>query len=173
MEILDLYDNKKRKLGKTMVRENNEPEEGEFKLSSHIWIMNSNGEFLIQKRSAARKSHPNKWAFTGGAVDTNETSYDGAIREVKEELGLELEFDNVEFLLGFKRERDFVDVWLAKIDVPIENIKLQEEEVSESKWVTLEELDNIIKNNEFVPAINLYYDLFIRLLEKCHGLKIK
>ena len=132
MEILDLYDNKKNKLKKTLVRENGEPLNGEFKLSIHLWIMNDNGEFLIQKRSASRKANPNKWAFTGGAVDSGEESYQGAIREAKEEMGISLVPEEVEFLLGFKREHDFVDVFLAKNNINIQDVKMQEEEVSES-----------------------------------------
>ncbi len=171
MEILDLYDNKKNKMGKTLIRESGEPLDGEFKLSIHLWIINSNGEFLIQKRSASRKANPNKWAFTGGAVDSGEESYQGAIREAKEEMGINLNSDDVEFLLGFKREHDFVDVFIAKSDIDIKDVKMQESEVSESKWVNLVELDEIIRNGEFVPAINLYYDLFKKLLEKCKGIK--
>ena len=171
MEILDLYDNKKNKMGKTLIRESGEPLDGEFKLSIHLWIINSNGEFLIQKRSASRKANPNKWAFTGGAVDSGEESYQGAIREAKEEMGINLDSNDVEFLLGFKREHDFVDVFIAKSDTDIKDVKMQESEVSESKWVNLVELDEIIRNGEFVPAINLYYDLFKKLLEKCKGIK--
>ena len=171
MEILDLYDNKKNKMGKTLIRESGEPLDGEFKLSIHLWIINSNGEFLIQKRSASRKAKPNKWAFTGGAVDSGEESYQGAIREAKEEMGINLDSNDVEFLLGFKREHDFVDVFIAKSDTDIKDVKMQESEVSESKWVNPSELDEIIRNGEFVPAINLYYDLFKKLLEKCKGIK--
>lgn len=172
MEILDLYDNKKKKIGKVLDREQGEPSIGEYKLSAHLWIVNSNGQFLIQKRSQNRKANPNKWAFTGGAIDSGETPEDGAIREAKEELGIELDLETLELLITFKRESDFVDVWLAKSDVEIEHIKIQEDEVSESKWVSLKELNEIIKNGDFVPAINLYYDLFIKLLVKCHNLKI-
>lgn len=171
MEILDLYDNKKNKLEKTLVREHGEPLNDEYKLSIHLWIINDEGKFLIQKRSANRKSNPNKWAFTGGAVDSGEKSYQGAIREAKEEMGITLIQENVEFLLGFKREHDFVDVFLAKDNTDISNVKIQEDEVSESRWVTIQELDQIINNGEFVPAINLYYDLFKKLLEKCKGIK--
>lgn len=171
MEILDLYDNKKNKLEKTLVREHGEPLNDEYKLSIHLWIINDEEKFLIQKRSANRKSNPNKWAFIGGAVDSGEKSYQGAIREAKEEMGITLIPENVEFLLGFKREHDFVDVFLAKDNTDISNVKIQEDEVSESRWVTIQELDKIINNGEFVPAINLYYDLFKKLLEKCKGIK--
>ena len=171
MEILDLYDNKKNKMNKTLIRENGEPDDGEFKLSIHLWIINSKGEFLIQKRSASRKANPNKWAFTGGAVDAGEESYQGAIREAKEEMGIDLKPDDIEFLLGFKREHDFVDVFIAKSEVDISDVKMQESEVSESRWVNPSELDKLIEDGEFVPAINLYYDLFKKLLEKCKGFK--
>lgn len=171
MEILDLYDNKKNKLQKKLIRENGEPLDGEFKISIHLWIINDEGKFLLQKRSANRKANPNKWAFTGGAVDSGEESYQGAIREAKEEMGISLIPESVEFLLGFKREHDFVDVFLAKYNTDINNVKMQEEEVSESRWVTPTELEQIINNGDFVPAINLYFDLFKKLLEKCKGIK--
>lgn len=133
--------------------------------------MNDNGEFLIQKRSSIRQINSNKWAFTGGTIIAGEKSEEGAMSETKEELGIDLNINDLEFLLSFKREHDFLDVWLARVNIKLENIKIQEEEVSEVKWVSLKELDTIINNGEFVPVINLYYDLFKKLLIKCHNLK--
>jgi hypothetical protein len=43
MEIVDIYDGKKNKTGKTVER-SNKPELGEYRLSIHIWITNSKGE---------------------------------------------------------------------------------------------------------------------------------
>ena len=57
MEIMDLYDNKKRKLNKTMAREDGEPAEGEFRLSVHVWIINEEGKLLIQKRNENNIRH--------------------------------------------------------------------------------------------------------------------
>ena len=171
MEILDLYDNKKNKLKKTFVRGSGEPLDGEFKLSIHLWIINDKGEFLIQKRSIDRKTNPNKWAFIGGAVDSGEKSLQCAIREAQEEMGISLVPEDIEFLISFKREHDFIDVFLAKKNISIQNIVLQKEEVSACRWVTPVELEQIINNGEFVPSINLYYDLFKKLLEKCKGIK--
>lgn len=172
MEIIDLYNNKKQKLNKKMERGMGEPKVGEYKLSVHTWILNSKGEFLIQKRRSDLKRNPGKWAFTGGAVDTGENSVEGAIREVQEELGITVKEEEIELLLTFKREHGFVDVYLVKKDIAIEDVKVQEEEVDEAKWVSLEELNSMLKNDEFVKSAKLYYELFIRLLEKCHGLKI-
>jgi len=57
MEIVDIYDGKKNKTGKTVER-STKPELGEYRLSIHIWITNSKGELLIQRRSANKKMFP-------------------------------------------------------------------------------------------------------------------
>lgn len=170
MEIINLYNKKREKLEKTITRED-EPSDGEYKLSVHVWILNNNGEILIQKRNENLKRNPGKWAFTGGAVDFGEESIDGAIREVKEELGISINENKIELLLSFKRERGFVDVWLVKEDIDIDNIILQKDEVSEVKWVKIKELEELINSDKFVKSIELYYDLFIKLLIKCHNIK--
>lgn len=173
MELLDLYDNKKEKLHKVFDRNSGEPKEGEYKLSVHSWIINSKGHILIQKRNETIKRHPGKWAFTGGAVDAGESSLEGAIREVKEELGILTSKDEIEFFISFKREKGFVDVWLIKKDIDIKDISLQKEEVSTAKWVSLKELKQLIDNDEFVPSVKLYFELFARLLKKCHNITME
>lgn len=169
MEIIDLYDNKKQKLNKTMERSSGEPNDGEFKLSVHTWILNSSGELLLQKRNENLKRNPGKWAFTGGAVDTNETSLEGAKREVKEEIGVEINDNEIEYLLSFKREKGFVDVWLIKKDISLDDLKLQQEEVSEAKWVSLRTLIELLNKGEMVKSVDLYIDLLTKLLTKCHN----
>lgn len=171
MEIIDLYDARKQKLGKTMERSSGEPQNGEFKLSVHTWILNNKGELLIQKRNENLKRNPGKWAFTGGAVDTDETSLEGAIREIKEELGIDINESEMEYLLSFKREKGFVDVWLLRKDIPLEKIILQDEEVSEIKWVSLNELSELIEKGEMVKSLSLYFELFKKLLKKCYNVK--
>lgn len=169
MEIIDLYDCQKNKLNKTMIRSEGEPKDGEFKLSVHTWILNSEGELLIQKRNENLERNPGKWAFTGGAVVSNESSLDGAIREVKEELGITVHNDEIEYLLSFKREKGFVDVWLIKNDIQLEELVLQKEEVSDVKWVSVEELINLLEKGEMLASLNLYIDLLVNLLKRCHN----
>ena len=172
MEIIDLYNSKREKINKTCLR-TEEPENGEYKLSVHVWFLNSKGELLIQKRNKNLKRNPDKWAFTGGVVDSEETSLEGAIRETKEELGIDINRNKIELLLSFKREHGFVDVWLIKDDFNINELTLQKSEVSECKWVSIKELKYLIDSEQFVKSVELYYDLFIKLLEKCHNVEIK
>ena len=113
MELLDLYDNKKEKIGKVYDRDSGEPGRGEYKLSVHVWIVNSKDQFLIQKRSENVKK-TGKWAFTGGAVDAGESSVEGALREVHEELGINVSKDEIEYFISFKREKGLSMYGLSK-----------------------------------------------------------
>lgn len=163
MELVDKLDNKRQFLHK--VSDRHEKLSGEYRQSVHTWIVNDKGEFLIQKRSPNKKYHPNLWSQTGGGVDSGETSLQGALRECKEELGIDINKDNIELILSFKRKFDFVDVWLIRQNIDIDDIVLQVEEVTDVKWVSLEELKEMLNNNEVAPSINIYFDMFINLLD--------
>ena len=163
MEIVDKLNKRRETLNKTSER--HEKIDGEYRQSVHIWISNDKGEFLIQKRSPNKKAFPNKWSQTGGAVDSGETSLQGAMRECKEELGIDIDKEKTELMLSFKRKHDFVDVWLVRQNVDLKDVVMQEEEVADVKWVTKEELEKMIENDEVAKSVNIYYKIFIYLLE--------
>lgn len=163
MELIDKFNKRKEFLNKKSERSKKIP--GEYGQSVHIWIMNTDNKFLIQKRANSRKIFPNKWSITAGAVDNGETSLEGALREAKEELGLDLNKENIEFMLSIKRTNSFLDVWLAREDINIEDIIMQEEEVSDVKWVEKEEFEKMIEKEEVAGTVKIYYEMFIYLLE--------
>ena len=163
MEMVDKLNNKRQSLNKATERL--EKIDGEYRQSVHTWIMNSNGEFLIQKRTPNKRTFPNKWSQTGGGVDEGETTLEAALRECSEELGISINPDNMELILSFKRKYDFVDVRLVKQDLKINELVLQEDEVSEVKWATIDEIRNLIKTGELAASINIYFDMFLNLLD--------
>ncbi len=163
MELVDKFNKRRESLNKVTDREEKIP--GEYGQSVHIWIMNKNKEFLIQKRTASRKRFPNKWSLTAGAVDSGETSLEGAIRECKEELGIDIDKESMELMLSLKRNNSFLDVWLVKQNVNLKDVVLQKEEVADVKWVTKEELGKMIERGEVVGTVNIYFKIFIYLLE--------
>ena len=164
MEIVDIYDGKKNKTGKTVER-SEKPILGEYRLSIHIWITNSKGEILIQRRSANKKMFPNMWNETGGAAISKETSEMTCAREFEEELGVKPNMNKAELIGTIKRKYDYVDVWYIKQDIDLKDIKMQKDEVSEVKYVTLQELNQIIENKEFVPTITPSLNMFLNYLE--------
>ena len=163
MEMVDKLDNKKEYLNK--VSERHEKIEGEYRQSVHTWIMNSKGEFLIQKRTPNKKNFPNMWSQTGGGVDSEETTLQAAIRECHEELGINIEKDEIEFMLSFKRKYDFVDVWLVKHDYDISTLVLQEDEVSDVMWASIDEIRELMGTGKLAKSIEIYFDMFISLLD--------
>ena len=134
MEIVDKLNNKRQYLNKTAERRENTL--GEYRQSAHTWIINSEGKFLMQKRSPNKRTFPNMWSITGGANDDTK----------------------------IKRKYDFVDIWLVKLDIALNDLVLQTEEVAAAKWCTIDEIRDMQKNGELAPSIDIYLDMFINLL---------
>ena len=121
-----------------------------------VFIINSKGQVLLQKRSANKKLWPNMWDMTaGGHVLTGEFGFEAIIREAKEELGIDLNEKDLRFLGSVTSEdqkgdivnRHFNEYFIANKDLDETKLKLQEEEVSEVKWVDKEEIIRRVKNN--------------------------
>lgn len=106
------------------------------------------------------------WSVTGGGIDLNETSLDAVIRECKEELGIKIDTNNLELMLSLKRRYDFTDIWFLKQDFKLQDLKLQEEEVSEVKWENIEKIKEMIERKNFAPNIEIYFDMVIKLIQE-------
>lgn len=104
MELWDLYNERRELLQQDHVRGQALPP-GTYHLVVHIWIQNSNGQFLMSQRAADRAHDALKWECTGGSVLKGENSYAGAIREVREELGIDLSAVAGELVFSEVRER--------------------------------------------------------------------
>ena len=168
MELVDVFDNKRNSLNKVIERYNNNTP-GEFTQVVHLWIQNSNGEFLIQKRSMKKKVHPGMWSITGGAVDSLEEPTTAVARECKEEIGIELKPQDFELMMTVKRPSVFVDVYYAKKDIDFKDIVMQQDEVDDVKWASNAEIKDLIKQNEMGSSITIYYDALYKLIESNNG----
>ena len=63
----------------------------------HIWLYTSKGEILLQQRAASKAICPLLWDVSvAGHIDAGETIESGAIREIKEEIGLKIQEDDLE-----------------------------------------------------------------------------
>lgn len=105
------------------------------------------------------------WNETGGATSSGETSEMTCAREFEEELGVKPDMSKAELIGTIKRKFDYVDVWHIEQDIDLNNINMQEDEVSEVKYVTLQELNQIIKNKEFVPTIGPSLNMFLNYMQ--------
>lgn len=93
MERWDLYTKNGELTGKEHIRGNELPDDC-YHLVVHVWVRNSEGKYLISQRAASRPTFPLKWECVGGSVLKGENSLEGAIREAKEEVGIDLSPDS-------------------------------------------------------------------------------
>ena len=93
MEIWDLYTKDGQPTGKQHRRGDPLPA-GFYHPGVHVWIKNSQGQYLMSQRAADRPTFPLKWECVGGSMLAGEDSLTGAIREVREELGLRIPAEN-------------------------------------------------------------------------------
>lgn len=167
MEKVNVY-NRNREL-MDVVKERNKLDEGEYRISAHIWIINKANELLIQQRVGTTKKFPHMWSQTGGGVLVNESSKETVKRESKEELNLEIDEDETYYIGSYVRKKDIVDVWLVKKEIDIDKLKLEPSEVENVKLVTFEEFDNMIEKGLVVPSINPSYLLIKNYYENYNG----
>ena len=64
-----------------------------FKSAVHIILINDN-KILLQKRKGS-KLWPGYYALPAGHIDEGETQYDALVREAKEELGIEINTNDI------------------------------------------------------------------------------
>lgn len=134
---------------------------------SALWVENSKGEILMARRALSKSHDPNRWGpAVAGTVEEGETYSSNILKEAEEEIGLK----NVKFKKGPKikimlagRPRYFLQWYMAKIDKPAEEFKIQKSEVAEVKWFSKDELKNKLKENpsEFIYSANQWVELFL------------
>ena len=160
MEKRDLYDINRNLTGETIYKGDSIPN-GKFILVVLSFIQNSKGEFLIQKRSVQKGG---KYASTGGHAKTGETSIQAMMTEINEEVGLNVNEDELDLFYSGRDDLDkvFFDLYYIKKDFSTDSLTLQKEEVESVKWMTVEEIKYNISAGNF---LNSHVDEFYRILD--------
>lgn len=150
MEKRDLYDINKKLTGETIYKDEKIPA-NRYILVVLVFIQNSQGKFLIQKRS---KQKDGKYASTGGHPKTGETSIDGMITEIREELGLTVKPEELELIFSGQEnaKQVFFDIYYMRKDFNISDLKLQKEEVDFVEWLSFKEVETLIKKDLFLES---------------------
>lgn len=160
MEKRDLYDISRNLTGETIFKGEKIPPNN-YIVVVLVFIQNSKGEFLIQKRSAQKHG---KYASTGGHPKSGETSIEGMITEIKEEIGLEVQKDELTLVFNGKADRKqaFFDIYYLKKDLDIKDFVLQKEEVDFVEWDTIDKVKQLINDGLFLKS---HAEEFFRVLD--------
>ncbi len=151
MEWNDIYDKERRLTGR--VHKRGTPwRRGEYGLVVCVWVYDGKGNLLMTRR-APGKSFAGTWENSGGAAKAGESSRQAIARELFEETGIRACEDEFE-LIGSDRDRSaFYDFYCLKRQTPIEQVVLLPGETDDAKWVTLEQVHEMIERKEICQII--------------------
>jgi len=163
MEYIDIFDENNNPTG--IIKEKEQAHlEGNFHRSAHIWIINNKKEMLLQRRSPNKKKYPNKWDISSaGHVRAGESLIEGAKREAYEELGINIDEKELEFV-GINKSnkphnKEFQYIYLYRFN---------DGEVAYVKYIPYIEFKNMVKNkdDEFHYTTKEEYDMLMAYIEK-------
>ena len=151
MEYGDVYDAERNLTGR-LHRRGTPWKRGEYGLIVCVWVYDGRGKLLLTRR-APEKSFPGTWENSGGAAQAGETSRQAIARELFEETGIRAAEEDFE-LLDSRRDRDsFFDFYCLRNDTRLEDIVLQAGETTDVKWVTFEQVHQMIRDKQICRVI--------------------
>ena len=154
MELLDIVDESGEPTGKTVERSEAHLN-GIRHRTSHVWLLRRKGgelELLLQKRSDDKDSFPGCYDISSaGHIPAGSDFIGSALRELREELGLELPseklnycgcksiFTRTEFYGKPFRDNQFTRVYAVWYEPEMGEFRPQPEEISGIRWMKLSE----------------------------------
>ncbi|MBB5916120.1 8-oxo-dGTP pyrophosphatase MutT (NUDIX family) [Nocardia transvalensis] len=108
-----------------------------------VGVLRGEPVVCLTKRSSTLRAHPGQYAFPGGRLDSGETAVEAALRELSEELGVQLTGDDVLGRLDdFATKSGYVmSPFVVWIGDGVEAIHPNPDEVAHVYAVTLDEVD--------------------------------
>ena len=158
-ELWQEYDHSGERLdsGRSPEVGNPKPDQPVFVSSASVWLYRrtENGiEVLFQHRSKSCSGYPDTWDRScGGHVNLGERNLDAALREMKEEIGAEVPPEKIYFVSTHVSNFSnmIAHVYACDYTGMPDNFHFDDNEVSEVKWVSLDEFDNFMTKNGKVP----------------------
>ena len=159
MELWDLYTKDRVKTGEIHARENPMPKD-RYHLVVNVWIKNSEGKYLISKRAKTRTKNPLMFETVGGAALKGENSIEAAVREVKEEVGIDLNPKSGKLIYSYTRKdlNSIVDVFLFHYNGEVDLKNATTDEVESVKWMTTDEIYELHKKGLLVSTLSYCFE---------------
>ena len=163
MEKIDLYNSDKQKLDKVFIREKDKLLENEYYLLEQAWIINNKNEVLLTQRNF-NKSYGGMWEAITGHVKSGETDLEGIQREISEEIGLNIEKNELRFFKSFICNQAIIDVWIIKKDVNLKDLSLKNDEVINAKFVSILEFKTMLNTNKIISNLSYFLDIYDKIV---------
>lgn len=133
--------------------------DGDWHRTAHLWIVTPDRRVLLQKRASSKINHPSLWDVSvAGHVDAGESTETAAVREAREELGIEIAETDLR-LIGTTRERWVIEersyldneiqsVFIVERSIDPRLLVLQPGEVDDAKLVAISELRAAVSSRD-------------------------
>lgn len=178
-EYIDIVTKEGKPTGKNALK-SEVHQKGYYHNTAHLWLYTKNGDILLQQRSLQKMICPGLWDVSvAGHVDSGETLTFGAIRETREEIGLELQESDLKKIGVFEcfqsydngiTDNEFHHTFLAELRVKLQDLTPQIEEVEALKLVSVKEFEQLLQacgaNNHFVPTNKSYYQTVLEAIKQ-------
>ena len=131
----------------------------------HVLVFNARGQVFLQKRSMKKDRQPGVWdSSASGHVDSGEDYDAAAVRELREEIGLELKTPPPRLFKMFacaETDQEFVWVYRCEAEGPF---ALHPEEIDCGGWFAPEEVTRWMaeRPEEFASAFRLVWQTLNR-----------
>ena len=155
MEYFDVVDENGSPTGKIMSRDTAH-REGRLHRTAHVWVVreyDGRVQVLLQKRSPEKDSFPGLYdTSSAGHIPAGSEPLESALRELKEELGIDAAADQLAYAGSFRiryeeefhgklfRDNEITSVYVYREPVEIRELSLQTSEVDEVRWFDLDEV---------------------------------
>jgi len=173
-EYLDILDEHGQPVGKSCLK-SVAHQKGYFHPTVHVWFYTKQGAVLLQKRGANKQTFPNFWDVSvAGHVGAGESIETAALREVKEEIGLEIHVEdltkidvrkNVNLHPNGIKDCEFQHVFLIELKASLDDMCMQVDEVDSLRLFSFKEFKSLIKRTDshykIVPSDPYYYNFVL------------
>lgn len=150
MELIDILDEQGNNTGEKKTK----PEahsKGLWHRAVHVWIVNSKNEVLLQRRGETLVNFPDMWDISvAGHVSAGEEPVVSALREMQEEVGLNLNAEQLKKIGEIKVQavlndntyfdNEFDTVFIVNLDIEPKSLKMDSREVKDLRYIPVQEL---------------------------------
>lgn len=170
MEYIDVLDENGIKTGEILSRKEIH-QRGLWHRAIVIAIINENNEVLLQQRSINKDKNAGLWDISvAGHISTGQDSVSAAAREINEEISVGLQakvsITDFRYIFSYRVSQKFADDYvenqfydffiLRKNSLRAKDITLQKSEVQDAKFVSLQELEEILQTDCIVKREPVY-----------------
>jgi 8-oxo-dGTP pyrophosphatase MutT (NUDIX family) len=159
MEWLQLFDINENPINKKIIR-GFTPDQGEYIMIVYLFIINKQGSILLEQDSDS-----NTWVIPGGHVDTD-NPIDNIKREMKEELGINIDKYTIHNIKTLVKKNRLFKLFYIKEDIDINDMVIDNEEVKDIKYYSINEIDSMINNKIFKENNIMFIDAYKEFLNE-------